>query len=516
MHRTTTPAPPGGGIAVPIAVRAALGFACLLALPGAREAHGTTFHVAVEADSIDALPGDGICADAGGACSLRAAVQESNASQGSDRIDLPAGRYRLTLAGTREDAAASGDLDIHDALAIVGEGALESVIDGNAGDTVLELHSDASQVRLEGVMITNGFFEASCAAWSCAGAGGAIVRAGVGLTVRHVDFRANRAERFNTMSALLNLGCVDGDHVRVIGNGPVEGSINPPTAAFGGAFEPVEPPPCITLDHSEFAGNEGAHAGVMELRFTRMTLRRSLVHDNEGGAGAFLFNIANEVLLENVTITRNRGRSYGAFLSDGNSFVHVRHATITDNEGSLTGGIADANSQPFENTSLANTLLTGNRSSAVPSGEAGDCAGDFRSEGGLLVGNAVSTDGTPAPCQIRPGAGDQYPVPLAPGALADHGGATWTILPPGVAIDAAVAVECTPTDQRDRSRPAGEGCDIGAVERDATETIFTDGFESAAFGAARTHAARRAFDDGRSARRRSASRHVRSATARAL
>ena len=39
-------------------------------------AHAAVFVVDVEADRADALPGDGICADATGACPLRAAVME--------------------------------------------------------------------------------------------------------------------------------------------------------------------------------------------------------------------------------------------------------------------------------------------------------------------------------------------------------------------------------------------------------------------------------------------------------
>ncbi|MCZ6695774.1 MAG: CSLREA domain-containing protein, partial [Acidobacteria bacterium] len=71
-----------------------------------------TFTVDSTADEVDATPGDGICATAGGACTLRAAVQEANADIAIDTIDLPAGIYSFSLAGMDEDIAASGDLDI--------------------------------------------------------------------------------------------------------------------------------------------------------------------------------------------------------------------------------------------------------------------------------------------------------------------------------------------------------------------------------------------------------------------
>ena len=48
---------------------------------------------------VDAIPGDGVCAAAGGACTLRAAVEEANALAGGHAITLPAGTYTLTIAG---------------------------------------------------------------------------------------------------------------------------------------------------------------------------------------------------------------------------------------------------------------------------------------------------------------------------------------------------------------------------------------------------------------------------------
>jgi hypothetical protein len=222
------------------------------------------------------------------------------------------------------------------------------------------------------------------------------------------------------------------------------------------------PPPCITLDHSEISGNRGDQAGAMELRFTRLVMRRSLVSGNIGSAsGAFLFNIANDVVLEDVTISGNRANSYGALLHDGGSDARLNHVTITGNEGRQIGGIAEANT-PEHTLVLSNTIISGNRiTDAQPWDPAPDCAGDFISAGGLLVGSLVWT-GPPAPppaltqCRITSGPGDQYDLPLALEPLADHGGFTHTILPVGSAIDAGQAEHCTPTDQRDLPRPAGD------------------------------------------------------------
>ena len=457
------------------------------------DARAADFTVATTADGVDVAPGDGVCADAGGACTLRAAVQETNALAGADRITLPAGRYVLALAGAGEDAGASGDLDVHDALTFVGAGSEATFIDGNAADTVVELHPDASTVRLEHLAIVNGWFEPACTDWTCSGAGGLFVRTGVMLVLRHVDFRDNHTQRSNTMSAVLNHGCIDGDYVRVIGNGPATAGTLQPMAPFGGALEsignppePFDPPHCITLDHSEISGNHGNRTGAMRLNYTRLIVRRSLVSGNTGtGTGAFDFNVYNDVQFENVTIAGNRGNSYGALLHDGHSDARLDHVTIVDNEGGQIGGIAEANA-PEHALVLSNTLITGNRfTNPQPWSPAPDCAGNFVSAGGVLIGSAVRP-GASAPtdpttqCTIAPQPQDHFGMPLALAPLADHGGFTRTILPVEVAIDGGVAAACAPTDQRDLARPAGAGCDIGAVELGAVaDLLFADGFDRA-------------------------------------
>src|SRR5688500_3377191 len=101
----------------------------------ARPAYAATFTVTSTADEVDANPGNGACASASGACTLRAAVMEANALGGSDRITLPAGTYTLTIAGRGEDAAATGDLDVDGGtLEVVGAGIGTTVIDPNQLD----------------------------------------------------------------------------------------------------------------------------------------------------------------------------------------------------------------------------------------------------------------------------------------------------------------------------------------------------------------------------------------------
>lgn len=60
-------------------------------------AQATTLTVTSPADDLDVTPGDGVCATAGGLCTLRAAIAEAHALAGADEIILPPNLYVLSL-----------------------------------------------------------------------------------------------------------------------------------------------------------------------------------------------------------------------------------------------------------------------------------------------------------------------------------------------------------------------------------------------------------------------------------
>lgn len=115
--------------------------ACLLASPAA----AATFVVDSVDDRIDAVPGDGTCESEAGACTLRAAVMEANASPGPDRIALPAGDFALTLAGD-DDESRAGDLDVWEDLEVLGSGRGLGVVAGSSF-RLFELHGGALELR---------------------------------------------------------------------------------------------------------------------------------------------------------------------------------------------------------------------------------------------------------------------------------------------------------------------------------------------------------------------------------
>ena len=72
-----------------------------------------TLTVDSTANTSDATPGNGICADSGGACTLRAAIQEANASAGADTINFAiSGAGVHTISVTTQLPAITGAVTI--------------------------------------------------------------------------------------------------------------------------------------------------------------------------------------------------------------------------------------------------------------------------------------------------------------------------------------------------------------------------------------------------------------------
>jgi hypothetical protein len=86
--------------------------------------------------------------------SLRSAIQAVNSRSNSDTIQLPSGTIKLTLAGTNEDNAATGDLDLKSNVTIKGKGAGSTIIDAENLNRVFQVLS--GKVQISGVTIQHG------------------------------------------------------------------------------------------------------------------------------------------------------------------------------------------------------------------------------------------------------------------------------------------------------------------------------------------------------------------------
>ena len=122
----------------------------LLFMPASARAEITpqaSFTVNTTTMNPDINPGNGICADSGGLCSLVAAMQEANAFAGEDSITIPAGTYYLP-----------GRLEPTEAVIFTGAGMNSTIIHGRDAGTqpAFQIKANVSISSLE----INGFTQA--------------------------------------------------------------------------------------------------------------------------------------------------------------------------------------------------------------------------------------------------------------------------------------------------------------------------------------------------------------------
>ena len=133
---------------------------------------GLTFVVNSTGDGADSAPGNGVCAASGGVCTLRAAIEEANATAGHDTIrfaigsglqtiaigaPLPAVSERATIDGTTQPGFAGSPLVVVNGNGSAGPGLLitggsttvRGLVVGNVRGDGIELRSSGGNV-LEG------------------------------------------------------------------------------------------------------------------------------------------------------------------------------------------------------------------------------------------------------------------------------------------------------------------------------------------------------------------------------
>lgn len=115
------------------------------------------FNVTSTGDEPDASAGDNLCATSGGACTLRAAIQEANANDArGDTITFSSGLSgTITLSNGELVIIDDNDTPDIDDLIIQGPGARTLTVSGNSAGRVFRIEDNAS-VSISGLTITNG------------------------------------------------------------------------------------------------------------------------------------------------------------------------------------------------------------------------------------------------------------------------------------------------------------------------------------------------------------------------
>lgn len=398
-----------------------------------------------------------------GACSLREAIIAANtdaavdsciAGSGADTITLPAGTYTLSIDGTGEDLAATGDLDINADLAINGDGAASTIIEGDGNDRVFHV-AWGFTLEMNNVTITKGDVE---------GDGGGILNDGGTLMLTDTTVNGNAATDdgggINNATGALTLtnstisgnsSNRDGGGIYLRGTLTVDNSTitnNTATSNGGGIYTGAIT--TITLTDTTISGNTstaGWAGGIFN--GATMTLTGSTISGNSDSLGDGGITQQGTATITNSTISGNTGRGIRNASSDGvnSTFTNV---TITSNTGS---GYYHAQTATF-----TNSIIAKNGTDCTGTG-----GGGFTDAGWNLDSDNTCTFTDPTDL---PGTD-----PLL-GPLQDNGGATFThaLAINSPAIDTGDNAGCPATDQRGVARPqdgdddSTATCDIGAYE----------------------------------------------------
>ena len=374
------------------------------------------FVVDTTKDSVDATL-DGICADAVGSCSLRAAVQEANGTPlEADTIQLPAGVYKLTVTGALEDAAASGDLDVTGPLTIVGDAAATTVVQGKK-DRVFDVL--VTDFEASDLTITKGKTPKSEEDDEASGGG---IRNSGTLTLTRVVLTRNSA--FDDSGAITNIaGQIDLTDVTLSRN--------------------------KAKDDAGALDNDGG-----DITLTNVTFYKNKAKDE---AGAFESEAGGLIDGVNVTISGNKAREAGGANAEQDGMVILTNATITGNRAKEGGGgVQNEDDGSFAQFGLTNSIVSNNKKA--------NCSGTIESFGGNL--DSGTSCGFSGPAD-QPGVSN---VGIAP-KIAEIGGETpvHELLEGSPAVDFGVDGECPTLDQRGQARVDVPGvgasvCDSGAVE----------------------------------------------------
>ncbi len=352
--------------------------------------------VTTTADTADVAPGDGTCADADGACSLRAAVQEANALAGPDTISLDAATYALTVSGAAEDGAATGDLDVTGDLTLTG--ASGTTIDAGAlGDRIFDVRPGAT-LRLAGLELTGG-----TAADVATASGGAVLNGAV-LEATDVVITGNQANRAGggveatagSTTTLLRVTLSDNEAGPTPGNG---GGLHLTGAGT------------VTVTDSVVTGNSATNegGGLWNSSAGTMTVSGTEISGNEaagalattGGGGIFNQPNADGTAGGTLTVSDSSiagNAATGAAGSGGGLFnsrgvVTITGTTFEGNSAPRAGGGIEALAGT---TSITDTDFIDNRTGANPgNGGAVHLTGAGRVDitGGTAQGNQAANEG---------------------------------------------------------------------------------------------------------------------------
>jgi VCBS repeat-containing protein len=365
--------------------------------------------------------------------SLRWAISEANANAGTDTIDFAVnGSFNITASVSDDDNNNTGDFDVSDSVNIVGNGAGNTVINGNGVDRVLDLRSGT--ISLSGLTVQGGA--------SNAGAGIRVensVQATLSDVVVQNNTGANNGKGagiYNGGTLVLRRIVVQNNNAVYLGGTDGAGIFNKGSAALDAQD--------VEIRNNNAGSKDG---GGLYLEDAPVTLVNVTLANNVADQGGGLWNKGNSTSLRNVTVSGNWASQGGGLWSDHR--LALDHVTVAYNWAwsGVGGGFYIQGSNGPQST-VANSLFAGN-------------AGGNANQAVVSLGYNLSDDNSAG----FTGSGDLKNVAASLLSLADNGGFTRThaIAGTSAAHDAANPVTSLTADQRGVAYFGGRS-DIGAFE----------------------------------------------------
>jgi len=417
----------GWGWRVRCALVALLCMAFAPMLPGSVVRAAQTFTVTTLADSAT----DANCTMA--SCSLRQAINASNATSGTDTNTIIFG---TGVTGTITLTAANGLMTLDHNVTITGP-------TGTPGITV----------------------DGGCIGCGTGGTGGT-----GGIRILLVNS--------NITATLANLTIANGHAVFADDYGAGGGIIN------NGR---------LTVTNCTFANNQAySRGGAITNPIGTLTVIGSTFTGNSADVAGAIFNGGGPLNVTGSTFTGNSSNQYGGAITNGGQTASVTNSTFSGNTTNGNGGAIETLQGAGAAIVTASTF-TGNHAGALGGGIHNDISTALTLTQSIVAGNtdvngapdiseesgATFTDGGNNVVGIGAGGtaitngthGDKVGTAAAPlnallSALGSYGGTTQTLapLPGSPAIDIGACATGVTLDQRGVSRPQGASCDAGAVE----------------------------------------------------
>jgi CSLREA domain-containing protein len=480
----------------------------------------TSFTVNSLGDTPDANPDNGICADASGNCTLRAAIQQANALLVCAPLVI-----NFTVTGTINLVTALPDLN-HPNLTLNGPGSSHLDVHRNSAAKFRIFTIPAGKtVAIAGLKVSNGDY-------GTVDVGAGIYNGGT-LTLTGCSITDNTTSLDG--GGIYNNGTLNLADSSITGN----------TAGSSGGG--IQNSGTLTLSNSTISSNNApnygggiAHFGVM-LTVTNSTFSGN--HSNEGG-GLFTGNAAGAAVLSSSPFTGNSASFGGAITT--RSTLTLTDSTLSNNNSSIEGGglFIDAGANATVNSStftgntaqfggaigtramltLTNSTLSGNTGtpragglyslnsgaatlrnttvtnnlSCVGGGLSAQQGGAITLQNSLVAGNRCPNNntandiaepvtanssfnliGTGGNGGLTNGVNGNQVGVTNPGlaSLGNYGGATQThaLLPGSPAINTGNNTGAPATDQRGIVRPQQTTVDIGAFESRGFTLVIAGG-----------------------------------------